>query len=252
MVNTFLVCSDFEQSAKQLDNARLGKQRVEAVQIYDIIRHLHILSQLFNSTLPTNPYLGHEWIRSIAKQYNSMDSRLLFRNNEWSWVPKNIKMIRAGSVKKTTQIDKNNILQQGEDYISLGFVYHPAVLAWLCYKEALSYYINVHIDEWVNRGFTNTIAKYEVNPDNIVRPPWCYDMFFHNRHKSNLLNKEITRNEKPWYTLKEDFVAIGTSLEYFWPYTPKTSNGLDDSTKRYENIDITDKKIKLFYKLNLN
>ena len=37
MVNTFLISSDFKQSAKFLDWRRLGKQRAEAFQILNII-----------------------------------------------------------------------------------------------------------------------------------------------------------------------------------------------------------------------
>lgn len=37
MVNTFLVCEDFAESAKILDKRRLGKQRVEARQIIDAL-----------------------------------------------------------------------------------------------------------------------------------------------------------------------------------------------------------------------
>lgn len=36
MVNTFLISSDFDKNAQLLDNARLGKQRVEAYQILNI------------------------------------------------------------------------------------------------------------------------------------------------------------------------------------------------------------------------
>jgi hypothetical protein len=37
MVNTFLPYADFTACAKSLDNKRLGKQRVEAMQIYNVI-----------------------------------------------------------------------------------------------------------------------------------------------------------------------------------------------------------------------
>lgn len=37
MVNTFILCSDLRESFKLLDNRRLGKQRVEAKQIIDVL-----------------------------------------------------------------------------------------------------------------------------------------------------------------------------------------------------------------------
>ena len=46
MVNTFLTNEDFKISAKSLDRARLGKQRVEAYQILNLIEDIKRLSIL--------------------------------------------------------------------------------------------------------------------------------------------------------------------------------------------------------------
>ena len=83
-MQTFLPYSDSRRSAKCLDYKRLGKQRVEAAQIYKVV----------------------SGARNVG-----------------------------------------------------GWVNHPAVTMWRGYKDALAVYHNEMIDEWVARGYNNTMAK---------------------------------------------------------------------------------------------
>jgi Pyrimidine dimer DNA glycosylase len=53
MVNTFIVNRDFKVSASKLDRARLGKQRVEAQQILDVILSLKYCSKHLDIQLLT-------------------------------------------------------------------------------------------------------------------------------------------------------------------------------------------------------
>ena len=46
MVNTFILDHDYNISASKLDRARLGKQRVEAEQILNILLNLHACAEL--------------------------------------------------------------------------------------------------------------------------------------------------------------------------------------------------------------
>ena len=79
-MQTFLPYEDFKRSAETLDSKRLGKQRVESMQIY-----------------------------------------------------------------KACVLD---------DY---GWKNHPVVKMWIGYEDALQIYMNTMIDEWVKRGFNNTM-----------------------------------------------------------------------------------------------
>ena len=83
-MQTFLPYKDFKKSAEVLDYKRLGKQRVEALQIHNIV-----------------------------------------------------------SGKRTTG----------------GWINHPAVKMWRGYMDALALYHNTMIDEWVSRGYNNTMSK---------------------------------------------------------------------------------------------
>lgn len=135
-MQTFLPYADFKQSVKCLDYRRLGKQRVEAMQIYHIV-----------------------------------------------------------SGQRTTG----------------GWINHPAVKMWKGYPEALALYLNVCIDEWVERGYNNSIEKIKIeNEKDVKMPPWIGNEKFHASHRSNLLGKDYGYYEQ--FGWKE--VPF---LPYVWP-----------------------------------
>ena len=204
MVNTFLTHSDFKTSAQSLDRQRLGKQRVEAFQILNIIENLEHLSKLFQY-----PYDGSnlkQWIKDITTAYKNLPYLYVIRDNTTYTIPKDI-------VKQKSLIDQ--YLQPNDHIIKLGFSSHPIVVMWFGYTDALKSYINEHIDEWIHRGYNNNMNKYIINKS-FDRPKWTYDQEFHKNHRSALLNKEITRKEKPWYQLKQEFLNSGEFIDYIW------------------------------------
>lgn len=200
MVNTFLLFSDYRKSANKLDRARLGKQRVEAYQILNLIFDLKTLSKQYKSDIPEDKSKWKSWIKEIAGKYKK----------------KNYKFVVSGN--KVRKVDKNTIkadINENERLMTLGFVYHPAVRMWLGWPEALKMYISAHIDEWEERGYVNTMRRYEISVD-VVHPPWVYDSDIHKNHYSSLLNKEKERNEKPWY-IKMDLYQVPIFDDYIWP-----------------------------------
>lgn len=130
-MQTFMPDSDFYAVAKTLDYKRLGKQRVEAMQIY---KALH------------NP-----------------------------------------------------------DY---GWQNHPAVKMWRGYEDALALYHNIMIDEWVDRGYNNTMKHLPYKVD-CVYPDWIYDEDVLASHRSNLLRKYPDHYSQFGWTEPDD-------LEYVW------------------------------------
>ena len=113
-MQTFLPYSDFDRTAKCLDYKRLGKQRVEAWQIHQIV---------------------------------------------------------SGQRTKG------------------GWLNHPAVRMWMGFPNLLAWYYNAIVDEWVSRGYKNTMEIIMV-PPSITEPLWMGDKDFHDSHKSNLLRKD--------------------------------------------------------------
>jgi|TARA_R110001583_G_scaffold86509_2_gene225944 hypothetical protein len=137
-MQTFLPYEDFTLSAQVLDRQRLGKQRVEALQIYNVL--------VGNLTKKGKPYTG--WLN------------------------------------------------------------HPAVLMWDGYVEALLLYKNKMIEEWLARGYRNTM-EWVILEDSIEMPPWLGDDRVHASHRSNLLRKDLEYYSK--YKWKEPI-----DMEYYW------------------------------------
>jgi hypothetical protein len=137
-MQTFLPYHCFYESAKALDYRRLGKQRVEAMQ-------------LVNST--------------------------------------------------------NKLLQ--DPNAKVGWANHPARTMWMGYLDALKHYHNIMVEEWINRGFKNTMKFYET-PSSIVLPHWLGDERIHASHRSNLIRKD------PAYYSQFNW-AESADIPYHWP-----------------------------------
>lgn len=90
----------------------------------------------------------------------------------------------------------------------IGWINHPAVRMWKDYEEALKLYMNECIDEWVSRGYKNTMQKAQVN--DVVYPTWFGNDKLHKSHRSNLLRKKPEFYQK--YEWKES-----ADLSYIWP-----------------------------------
>jgi hypothetical protein len=113
-MQTFLPVPDFTESAQMLDYRRLGKQRVEAKQVY-----------------------------------------LALTEPEYGW--------------------RN----------------HPAVKQWVGYEGLVAAYGLAMCNEWVRRGYNDTLTPWfaeRVAPS--VTPFWLGMDLFHSSHRSNLLRKD--------------------------------------------------------------
>jgi len=135
-MQTFLPLPSMGESIKCLDNKRLGKQRVEALQI--------------------------------------------------------LKALRG-------------------DYAKTGaWVNHPATKMWRGFEAALSFYKDLCIEEWIGRGFNNTMAMAPVHNRTVIIPPWLGDDKFHASHRSNLLRKQPDHYSKFNWQEPDD-------IPYVWP-----------------------------------
>lgn len=98
-------------------------------------------------------------------------------------------------------------LERGENV--KGWANHPARTMWNGYLPALKLYHNLSIDEWVRRGYNNTMKHYDL-PDNIQMPPWFGWEKLHASHRSNLLRKDPV-----WYG--QFGWSEPDNIEYVWP-----------------------------------
>jgi hypothetical protein len=70
-----------------------------------------------------------------------------------------------------------------------GWLNHPCSVMWRNHTQLLKVYMNASIDEWIRRGFNNTMNKEIINGP-ITYPSWFGNKKFHDSHKSNLLKKD--------------------------------------------------------------
>jgi hypothetical protein len=103
------------------------------------------------------------------------------------------------------------------EYNKKGWKSHPAVLMWKGYEEALKYYANCMIREWIDRGYNNTMELYEVDSKQYELPPWIGNKEFHKSHRINLLRKDTE-----FYSEKFPEEAKLSTYEiegypYWWP-----------------------------------
>lgn len=190
MVNTFLVDTDYVKSATKLDRARLGKQRVEAYQILNILTNLHILAYIFGIEKYTRKETKVErdaWIALVVNTFKQSGITGILITD-----------------KITYFSNKNKPVESGHFISGTGFVFHPAVSMWIGYEESLKQYINAHIDVWILRGYKNTMQKYEIvgEPD---KPKWlCKEVIIN--FQQTLIQREIERNEPGWYIFQREFI----------------------------------------------
>ena len=92
-----------------------------------------------------------------------------------------------------------------------GWKHHPAVLMWKGYEKSLAAYMNACIEEWIDRGYRNTMRTEFVGFP-APMPPWFGAETLHASHRSNLLRKDpVYYGAFGW--------AEGPHLPYYWPVT---------------------------------
>ena len=80
---------------------------------------------------------------------------------------------------------------------------------WRGYENALAFYKDLCIEEWVRRGYKNTMQKEE-SYGAIRLPGWLGREDIHASHRSNLLKKDPEFYGKYGWTEPDD-------IDYVWP-----------------------------------
>ena len=98
---------------------------------------------------------------------------------------------------------------------SKGWHQHPATLMWTGHLSGLAAYTLACCDEWVGRGYADTIRTKVtelVTPDHTDLPDWWGDPTVHLSHQSNLLRKMPDH-------YGQFFTDVPDDLPYVWPTT---------------------------------
>jgi hypothetical protein len=91
-----------------------------------------------------------------------------------------------------------------------GWRKHPAVLMWRGHTECLKLYLNSCLEQWMLKGFKNTIPFENVDRRRLKYPWWLGREELHSSHRANLLRKDPDFYGA--YGWDED-----PSMPYWWP-----------------------------------
>jgi len=212
MVNTFVTQYPLVNSIPDLNSQRLGKQRVEAQQILNALLSAHAIAEIYN--LP-----------KCLSVEDCSDIEHDIKREEWysytyKWYKKNVMALGQFLYRDDETYSKVQVTPDCKP-VKCGFVFHPMTIMWIGYENALKYYINLCIIEWMDRGFKNNMKLHVLKTAGIPKCPWwveCKSLHF--SHCSALLRKEKVRNEPLWYWKKPHISAIATSkwlkYGYLW------------------------------------
>lgn len=99
-----------------------------------------------------------------------------------------------------------------------GWRHHPAVLMWRRYEIVLAYYGRACCQEWVGRGFTDSLEDFFNNRwcrGHDIVPSWWGVSGLQASHRSNLLRKDRQHYRQFGWDESDD-------LPYLWPVTKLT------------------------------
>ena len=99
--------------------------------------------------------------------------------------------------------------------LSKGWVNHPATVMWREHPEALIYYGIAMCDEWIGRGYSDTMRdRFVALTDRslfwIDLPSWLNQEDVMVSHRSNLIRKRPDIYQQVWPEVPND-------LPYVWP-----------------------------------
>lgn len=176
MVTTFLPFHDIKKTAKCLDYKRLGKQRLEAKQLINILE-----------------YLDSCEYKEEAEDFLILDSKkrkIVFFKDENPFTDK--------------------VIYDKDKPRKIPWINHPALKMWIGHTEALKEYYNIILQEWIDRGYNNTMTPYIViNP---IYPWWFGRHEVHISHQIVLLRKDFAHYSRYFDNQNIDLEIDG----YIW------------------------------------
>lgn len=155
----------FNKTAKTLDYKRLGKQRVEAMQLLNVL--------LYRIKLDTE-YKTHQEVKELLIKYDEIN---------WPFKP---------TYKYTKKILEKGMLKHS-----------PALKMWIGYVEELKLYFNCIVKEWKSRGYKNNLPLEIVDESSLRIPPFLQNEDFIKIQRQNLIRKDKNYYGEIWKDLEE-------------------------------------------------
>lgn len=98
-----------------------------------------------------------------------------------------------------------------------GWKNHPCTEMWRPYQESLKFYINCIIEEWIFRGFKNTMQFFPQYSEQM--PDWFHWQSLQRSHKASLLRKNPHFYKNIFIKNIDDYEKLVPYLwtGYLWP-----------------------------------
>jgi hypothetical protein len=93
--------------------------------------------------------------------------------------------------------------------VGTGWSGHPIVKMWTGFEHALQLYSNAMIEEWIRRGYRNSMETYDISGLTIAYPWWLGLKEFHSSHRAALLAKDYDHYSRYGWTETP-------GIEYVW------------------------------------
>lgn len=103
--------------------------------------------------------------------------------------------------KQTVEAKQLLTILQGKN-TGKGWIHHPIVAMYRGYESFVQFYLRCMIEEWIRRGYKNTMDIPQIEEEEIVYPAWWKNETIHTSHKANLVRKLPGHYEKLWPDIK--------------------------------------------------
>ncbi|KAL0236925.1 hypothetical protein PCE1_000322 [Barthelona sp. PCE] len=179
----------FEINCSMLDNRRLGKQRVEAMQIINSHRTMKRLFQTWVQNNELDNIIQQCKVREPRNSSIHVNKSKIgdLTNNQWRGLPQRIKLDN-----------------------SIGWAHHPMVLMTRNDATFVKIYYNACLNVWISRGKQNNMSYCVIDEEKISLPVWFGNLEFHRRHQLKLQEKD------KFYNNVFDPIGEEEVPEYLW------------------------------------
>lgn len=207
-MQTFLPYPNFVASARVLDNKRLGKQRVENLQIMQVLLGVQLANTKKQVVGPAKMFYYVEDADGFEFEVDAVEVGEY--PNHRAVMEETRKIVDTDPGEWTVEPLKNP-----------GWANHPVIRMWTGYEWQLLKYQKAICEQWAHRGFKDTCFKKTFalyfsdisRPSDEKMPSWFGNRRFHLSHKSNLVRKD------PGYY--GPIFKVPDDLDYVWPISDR-------------------------------
>ena len=112
------------------------------------------------------------------------------------------------------RLESKQIIDAIEKNGKIGWINHPITKMWKSDVIGLKYYFNCCVDEWVSRGYKNTMVKYELGT--IIEEKDILPWFYFNKQIQESFKASLLRKDPKYYKDKINCEEEYMNHGYIW------------------------------------